>query len=110
MKIYYDFTKTNKQLIQVMIVFIVLYIGTILIISLVLYLSLSHFIIKPVLILKNAMEKLDNKTLGVKVDFSARDEIGAALTAAAARDDFFRKSRRETLSVIVTPSFYSKTC
>ncbi|MCK5311424.1 MAG: HAMP domain-containing protein, partial [Desulfobacteraceae bacterium] len=75
-KIYYDFTKINKQLSQVLIAFIILYIGIILIISLVLYLSLSHFIIKPVLILKNAMEKLDNKTFGVKVDFSAQDEIG----------------------------------
>ncbi|MCK5101150.1 MAG: HAMP domain-containing protein, partial [Desulfobacteraceae bacterium] len=76
MKIYYDFTKINEQFSQVMIVFIILYIGTILIISSILYLSLSHFIIKPVLILKNAMEKLDNKTLGIKVDFSAQDEIG----------------------------------
>ncbi|MCD4744096.1 MAG: hypothetical protein K8R67_16665, partial [Desulfobacteraceae bacterium] len=65
-KIYYDFSKINKQLSRVMIILIILYIGTILIISLILYLSLSRFIIRPVLLLKNAMEQLDNKVLGVK--------------------------------------------
>jgi signal transduction histidine kinase/ActR/RegA family two-component response regulator len=75
-KIYYDYTKLKNRIRQIGIVFIVLYIGTILILSLILYLSLSFFILKPVLVLKNAMEKLDSNALGVKVDFSAQDEIG----------------------------------
>jgi len=74
--VYYDFTKINKQLNQVLTAFIFFYIGTIFSISLILYLSLSRFIIKPILILKKAMKELDNKSFGVKVDFPAHDEIG----------------------------------
>ena len=75
-KIYYDFRSINNQFRRVMIIFIALFITIFLLISWILYFSLSRFIITPVLTLKNAMEKVDNGILGIKVDISAQDEIG----------------------------------
>lgn len=75
-KIYYDSKSINEQLSQVIIVFITFFIVLTIFIPLLLNTLLSRFIIKPVLTLKQSMEKLDNGILGIKVDLSARDEIG----------------------------------
>lgn len=75
-KIYYDSNSINEQLNQVIIVFITFFIVLTILIPLLLNTLLSRFIIKPLLTLKQSMEKLDNGVLGIKVDLSARDEIG----------------------------------
>jgi len=76
MKIYYDSKSINEQLNHVVIVLITFFIVLTIFIPLLLNALLSRFIIKPVLTLKQSMEKLDNGILGIKVDLSARDEIG----------------------------------
>ncbi len=75
-KIYYDSNSINEQLNQVIIVFITFFMVLTIFIPLLLNTLLSRFIIKPVLTLKQSMEKLDNGNLGIRVNLSARDEIG----------------------------------
>ncbi|MFK5953123.1 MAG: ATP-binding protein [Desulfobacterium sp.] len=75
-KTYYNSKFINKQLNQVIIVFITFFMVLTIFIPLLLNTLLSRFIIKPVLTLKQSMEKLDNGIFGIKVDLSARDEIG----------------------------------
>jgi len=75
-KIYYDSKSINEQLNQVAMALITFFIVLTIFIPLLLNTLLSRFIIKPVLTLKQSMEKLDNGILGIKVDLAARDEIG----------------------------------
>ena len=75
-KLYYDSSKTNRQLNRVAIFFIVFFIVLTVFFSLLLRTLLSRFIIKPVLTLKDSMQKLDNGLLGIKVDLPSNDEIG----------------------------------
>ncbi len=75
-RLYYDSSKTNRQLNRVAIFFIVFFIVLTVFFSLLLRTLLSRFIIKPVLTLKDSMQKLDNGLLGIKVDLPFNDEIG----------------------------------
>ncbi len=75
-KIHYDSSNLNRQLDHIAIFFGVVFIVLTLFFSLLLHTLLSRFIIKPVLTLKNSMQKLDNGLLGVRVDLPANDEIG----------------------------------
>lgn len=75
-KIYYDSSELNQQLNHIAIFFGLFFIVLMLFFSFLLNTLLSRFIIKPVLTLKNSMQKLDNGHLGVKVDLPANDEIG----------------------------------
>ena len=75
-KIYYDSKSINEQLNQLIVFFITFFMVLTIFIPLLLNTLLSRFIIKPLLTLKQSMEMLDNGTLGIKVDLSARDEIG----------------------------------
>ncbi|SMC36831.1 His Kinase A (phospho-acceptor) domain-containing protein [Desulfocicer vacuolatum DSM 3385] len=73
---YYDSKSINKQLNQVAIIFISFFVMLTIFTPLILNILLYRFIINPVLTLKHSMEKLDKGSLGIKVDLSARDEIG----------------------------------
>ena len=75
-KLYYDSSKTNQQLNRITVSFVVFFVVLTLFFSFLLRTLLSRFIIKPVLTLKDSMQKLDNGFLGIKVDLPYHDEIG----------------------------------
>jgi len=75
-KIDYDSKFINEQLKQIIVVFITFLIMMTIILPILLNTLLARFIIKPLLTLKQSMERLDHGNLGTKVALSARDEIG----------------------------------
>ena len=106
-KTYYDSKSINEQLNHVVIALITFFMVLTIFIPLLLNTLLSRFIIKPVLTLKQSMEKLDNGILGIKVDLSARDEIGEMGAVFNKMSDTLLENRTALENAVQTETEYA---
>ncbi len=75
-KIYYDLYPIKHHITEIIIIFSsCLFILTILM-NWLFHIFFSRFIVKPILKLKQAMEKVESGVLGVTIDVNSKDEIG----------------------------------
>ncbi len=80
-EIFYDFEELVKETRLSVIIFLTLLLTTLILMSALLNLMLSRFVIRPVSLLHNAINKIQKGHLGETVSFSSRDEIGKMGTA-----------------------------
>ena len=75
-EIYYDFEELVKETRLSITIFLTLLLTTLILMSVFLNFMLSRFVIRPVSLLHNAINKLQEGYLGETVDLPFRDEIG----------------------------------
>jgi PAS domain S-box-containing protein len=75
-EIYYDFEALIKETRLSVIIFLTLLLTTLILMSALLNFMLSRFVIRPVSLLHNAINKIQKGHLGETVSFPFRDEIG----------------------------------
>ncbi len=75
-KIYYDLYPLKHHITESVIVFSSFAFLLAILMSVFVFVSFSHFIVKPILRLKKAMGRVEEGTLGAKVDLNSNDEIG----------------------------------
>jgi len=80
-EIYYDFEELVKETRLSITIFLTLLLTTLILMSVFLNFMLSRFVIRPVSLLHNAINKLQEGYLGETVDLPFRDEIGKMGTA-----------------------------
>jgi PAS domain S-box-containing protein len=80
-EIYYDFEELIKETRLSVIIFLTLLLTTLILMSALLNFMLSRFVIRPVSLLHNAINKIQRGHLGETVSFPFRDEIGKMGTA-----------------------------
>jgi len=76
LKIYYDFEELNKETRLSILIFMTLLLTTLVLMSVLLNLMLSRFVIRPVFLLRNALNKIQKGNLGETVNLPFKDEIG----------------------------------
>lgn len=74
--IYYDFQELTKETRLSVTIFLTLLLTTLILISALLNFMLSRFVIRPVSLLRNAIEEIQDGHLGETVNLPFKDEIG----------------------------------
>jgi PAS domain S-box-containing protein len=96
MEIYYDFEELNKETRLAVIIFLTLLLTTLILMSGLLNFMLSRLVIRPVSLLHNAINKVQNGHLGETVYLPFRDEIGKMGIAFNEMSIDLRESQVET--------------
>jgi signal transduction histidine kinase len=80
-KMYYDLGQMEGETFHTLVVFILLLASTLVVMSLLLNILLSRFVLQPTSLLRNAITKLQKGDLGEQVTLASHDEIGEVAAA-----------------------------
>jgi signal transduction histidine kinase len=106
--IFFNLSEIKQALHQRILFIVIIFAGLLIILSLLLHLLLTRFVINPVSIVRNAMEQVMKGQLGEQVSLNLNDEIGQVAASFNAMSDQLKEQRQRLLQSMSLRDSYAE--